>query len=72
MTDSEEADLLLQFLRGRDERCPACNYNLRDLTMPVYSAHLPFNRTLYFLNLSSLENDLYRRLVRSWNRVVGL
>lgn len=27
--------LLLDFLRGRDAPCPACGYNLRDLTRPV-------------------------------------
>ena len=26
---------LLSFLRGRDAECPACKYNLRDLTAPV-------------------------------------
>lgn len=26
---------LLAFLRGRDAECPACKYNLRDLTSPV-------------------------------------
>jgi hypothetical protein len=33
--DPEEVELLLQFVRERDVRCPRCDYNLRNLTQPV-------------------------------------
>lgn len=32
MEPSESVDLLLEFLRERDVPCPACGYNLRNLT----------------------------------------
>jgi len=32
---ADETELLLEFLRDRDAACPACGYNLRDLTRPV-------------------------------------
>ena len=31
---ASEADLLIAFLRERDETCPRCGYNLRNLTLP--------------------------------------
>ncbi|MCH8152355.1 MAG: hypothetical protein IH830_08295 [Planctomycetes bacterium] len=34
MEASESVDLLLAFLRERDVPCPACGYNLRNLTRP--------------------------------------
>ena len=33
--DPEEVELLLQFVRERDVRCPRCDYNLRNLSQPV-------------------------------------
>jgi len=32
---ADETELLLAFLRDRDAACPACGYNLRNLTRPV-------------------------------------
>lgn len=32
---ADETQLLLEFLRDRDAACPACGYNLRNLTRPV-------------------------------------
>lgn len=32
---ADETRLLLEFLRDRDADCPACGYNLRNLTRPV-------------------------------------
>ena len=32
---SDDTSRLLEFLRGRDMSCPACRYNLRDLTQPI-------------------------------------
>lgn len=32
---TDETRLLLEFLRDRDATCPACGYNLRNLTRPV-------------------------------------
>jgi len=33
--DTSEQHLLLSYLRDRDVPCPACGYNLRDLTAPI-------------------------------------
>ncbi len=33
--DRDETELLLEFLQARDFACPACGYNLRDLTAPT-------------------------------------
>jgi hypothetical protein len=32
---ADETELLLTFLRNRDAACPACGYNLRNLTRPL-------------------------------------
>ncbi len=85
---SDETELLLRFLAHRDQSCPRCSYNLRNLTQPVCPecgeslkltvGRRDFRDSLLFLALapcifSSICTILLNGLIAFlWHREAGL